>query len=225
MEKNKQTRQSKPRVDLTGKTFGQLTPIEYIKGGKWKCKCSCGNVTIVDTRNLNSGHTQSCGCLITASKNVFNMENYQDQNIKVLERAGSDKQKIALWKCICKHCGNSFITRGSRIRSGQTKSCGCVHSYNEQKITKILLNNNINFSCQYTFADLIGIGGKHLRFDFAIFDDNNTLSHLIEFNGLQHYEKPEGKWGLEYQNLIENDKRKIEYCKNHNIKLKIIKYD
>lgn len=225
MEKVKQTRQSKPRVDLTGKQFGQLTPFEYIKGGKWKCKCSCGNETIVDTRNLNSGHTQSCGCLIKASKNVCDMTNYEDDNIKVLQRVGSDEQQVALWECICKHCGNKFITRGSRIRSGETKSCGCVHSYNEQKITKMLLENNIKFSTQYTFPDLKGVRGKSLRFDFAIFDNNNTLSHLIEYNGLQHYEKPEGTWGIEYDNLIQNDQRKKDYCKEHNIKLKIIKYD
>lgn len=59
----KQVRQSKPRVDLTGKTFTYLTPMYYIKGGKWHCKCKCGNEIDVDTRNLNSGHTQSCGCL------------------------------------------------------------------------------------------------------------------------------------------------------------------
>lgn len=59
----KQTRKSKPRIDLTGKKFGRLTPQYYIKGGKWHCICDCGNELDVDTRNLNSNHTQSCGCL------------------------------------------------------------------------------------------------------------------------------------------------------------------
>ena len=52
----KQTRKSKPRVDLTGKKFGRLTPQYYIKGGKWHCICDCGNEVDVDTRNLNSNH-------------------------------------------------------------------------------------------------------------------------------------------------------------------------
>ncbi len=30
----KQTRNSKPRKDLTGMQFGYLTPLYYIKGGK-----------------------------------------------------------------------------------------------------------------------------------------------------------------------------------------------
>ena len=226
MEKIKQTRQSKPRVDLTGKKFTYLTPYEYIKGGKWKCKCDCGNEIIVDTRNLNSGHTRSCGCLQKqkASLNTVDMTGFENNGIKVLSKAESDKNGYAHWNCICKICGNHFITAGSAIRQGVVNSCGCVHSYNEQKITKILLDNNIEFSTQYTFPNLKGINGGSLKFDFAIFK-NGKLSHLIEYNGLQHYEKPQGKWGLEYKTLIENDKRKIEYCKNNNIELRIIKYN
>ena len=53
----KQTRQSKPRIDLTDKQFNYLTARYCIKGGKWHCICKCGNELDVDTRNLNSGHT------------------------------------------------------------------------------------------------------------------------------------------------------------------------
>ena len=86
VNKMKQTRNSKPKVDLTGKTFGYLTPMYYIKGGKWHSKCKCGNELDVDTRNLNSGHTKSCGCYQKemASKNTYDMSNYEDENIKVL---------------------------------------------------------------------------------------------------------------------------------------------
>lgn len=226
VNKMKQTRNSKPRIDLTGKTFGYLTPMYYIKGGKWHCKCKCGNELDVDTRNLNSGHTKSCGCYQKemASKNTYDMSNYEDENIKVLKSAGSDNQQVALWKCICKHCGNVFITRGSTIRNGCAQSCGCVHSNNEKEIIKILTDNNIEFASQYTFPDLIGINGGHLRFDFAIFN-NNKLSHLIEYNGLQHYQKPEGKWGNEFEILQKHDLLKQEYCKKHNIPLVIIKYN
>ena len=222
----KQIRQSKPRVDLTNKKFGRLTPQYYIKGGKWHCICDCGEELDVDTRNLNSGHTQSCGCLQKekASKNTIDMIDYEDDNFKVLERDGSSKSGIARWKCICKHCGNIFSTEGANIRTGEIKSCGCIHSLGEQKITKMLIDEGCEFSTQYTFPDLVGVGGKRLRFDFAIFL-NGKLDRLIEFNGLQHYQQPEGKWGKEWQTLIEHDKRKQEYCKKNGIDLRIIKYD
>lgn len=222
----KQIRQSKPRVDLTNKKFGRLTPQYYIKGGKWHCICDCGKELNVDTRNLNSGHTQSCGCLQKekASKNTINMIDYEDDNFKVLERDGSSNGGIARWKCICKHCGNIFSTEGANIRSGETKSCGCIHSFGEQKITQMLIKEGCEFATQYTFPDLIGIGGRRLRFDFAIFL-NGKLDRLIEFNGLQHYQKPQGEWSKEWEKLIEHDKRKQEYCKKHGIDLRIIKYD
>lgn len=223
---NKQIRSSKPRVDITGKKFGRLTAQYYIKGGKWHCICDCGNELDVDTRNLNSNHTQSCGCLQKekASKNAIDMINFENEHFKVIERDGSSNSKVARWKCICKHCGNIFTIEGKHLRAQDTDSCGCAHSKGEQKITKMLIDEGCTFSTQYTFPDLIGVGGGQLRFDFAIFL-NNQLDCLIEYNGLQHYEKPQGKWGEAWENLIENDRRKQEYCKTHNIPLKIIKYN
>lgn len=222
----KQLRNSKPRVDLTGKTFGYLTPLYYIKGGKWRCKCKCGKEIDVDTRNLNSGHTKSCGCLQKekASNNTYDMTNYETDNLKILYRAGSDEQGAALWVCLCKKCGNIFTTRGSSIRAGYVNSCGCIHSKNEQNIIKLLSENNIEFSTQYTFPDLKGVNNGGLRFDFAIFK-NHRLSHLIEYNGKQHYTQPEGKWKNGYDNLIENDKRKKDYCEKNHIRLIVIPYN
>ena len=53
--------------NLVGKQFGELSVLEECKEKNkfgftfWKCKCSCGKFTIVDTHSLKSGHTQSCG--------------------------------------------------------------------------------------------------------------------------------------------------------------------
>ena len=55
-------------VDITGKRFGRLVAIEptnkrvcgYVI---WKCKCDCGNISYVTTRNLLSGNTKSCSCI------------------------------------------------------------------------------------------------------------------------------------------------------------------
>lgn len=53
-------------VDITNQKFGKLTAETYCtENGKtyWKCKCDCGNYTIVAANNLKNGHTQSCGCI------------------------------------------------------------------------------------------------------------------------------------------------------------------
>lgn len=50
-----------------GKRFAHLVVIEYAgkRDGmhRWKCKCDCGNETIVDQSKLRSGWTESCGCV------------------------------------------------------------------------------------------------------------------------------------------------------------------
>lgn len=222
----RQIRNCGPRKDLTNKRFGKLIVMYYVPRGKWHCKCDCGKEIDVDTRNLNSGHTQSCGCYQKqmASKNSIDMTGYENEGIRVISKAQSDKLGYAHWNCECKICGRKFISAGSAIRQGLVKSCGCVHSLNEQIITKMLLDNNIQFAKEYIIPELKGINGGQLRFDFAIFK-NNQLSHLIEFNGKQHYEKPQGDWAKQFDTLIKNDEIKKEYCEKNNIRLIIIKYN
>lgn len=56
-----------PISDLTGSTFGRLTPVKYAftKGNKfWHCVCACGNKPIIRGAYLVSGHTKSCGCIL-----------------------------------------------------------------------------------------------------------------------------------------------------------------
>ena len=42
---------------------------------------------------------------------------------------------------------------------------------------------------------------------------------------MQHYQRPEGKWGEAYETLMRHDEIKLQYCQEHNIELRIIKYD
>ena len=45
--------------------------------------------------------------------------------LTVVEFIGEDKQKQAVWRCVC-DCGNECETISSRLITGQTKSCGCI---------------------------------------------------------------------------------------------------
>ena len=64
--------------DYIGKRFHKLTVIEY--AGKregmhyWKCRCDCGNTTVVGQTRLQSGKTKSCGCL-KKSKEICGIQN------------------------------------------------------------------------------------------------------------------------------------------------------
>lgn len=44
--------------------------------------------------------------------------------LTVTNRAENTKEGRAQWLCKCK-CGNEVVVLGKRLRSGNTKSCGC----------------------------------------------------------------------------------------------------
>lgn len=98
-------------------------------------------------------------------------------------------------------------------------------SRGEIKIEEILTQAGLNFTEEYSFIDLYSSNGRPLRFDFAVFDDDNELMFLIEYQGVQHYiakSKFGGNSGLKKQQY--NDMLKREYCRKHNIILIAIPY-
>lgn len=66
-----------PLKDYIGKRFHKLVVIGY--AGKcdgmhrWKCRCDCGNETIVGQTLLQTGKTKSCGCL----RNVKSSDDFE----------------------------------------------------------------------------------------------------------------------------------------------------
>ena len=69
------------RAKLKGKTFNYLTVICYhqtlknkhgIQSAIWKCRCKCGNITLVSSTNIKGGHIKSCGCFQRESVGKIN---------------------------------------------------------------------------------------------------------------------------------------------------------
>ena len=176
------------------------------------------------------------GCLYCEHPNGGGRGNYDKNKIGLrfglLTIIDYDRQHFengnhgySFWKCQC-DCGNIISVRWEHLvgqnHDGHTISCGCYSkSAGELKIEQILNDNNINFQEQYIIPEL----SQFMKFDFAIFDNNNNLLKLIEYDGVQHFKSVE-KWGGEEQLKIqqERDQRKNEYCKEHNIPLLRIPY-
>lgn len=55
----------------------------------------------------------------------------------VIARAENDTQSRAQWLCRCK-CGNEGIVKGSSLRNGKSKSCGC---YQKQRTSEVTTKN------------------------------------------------------------------------------------
>lgn len=117
--------------DLTGQKFGRLTVLYELperKNGKiqWRCRCDCGNEKDVLSTSLTSGHTQSCGCLqkektSAANKRNIDLVGHRFGRLVVLSRSTTS----AKWVCRC-DCGNLVEVTTTHLKTGHTKSCGCL---------------------------------------------------------------------------------------------------
>jgi len=56
---------------------------------------------------------------------IIDETGYQYGRLYVLDYAGSDATGAAMWLCRC-DCGEMVTVRGANLRSGNTRSCGCL---------------------------------------------------------------------------------------------------
>lgn len=138
------------KYDLTERKFNRLTAKEYIKGGKWKCECECGNIVNVRTSSLTSGNTQSCGCLNRENirqkkRNFVDYTGKTYGTVKVLKYVRSGKRGTE-WLCHCNKCGKDKIIVATDLKN--LKTCGCGESENRlrnlENYRKITRNSKTN---------------------------------------------------------------------------------
>lgn len=137
-------------IDMTGWVMSEhgvsdsrLTVVERAEDGilpsgkhitRWKCKCECGNETIVSRDQLvRKNGTKSCGCLhkeIASKQNFKDLTGQRFGKLTVLERVNppeylKDKHS-SYWKCKC-DCGNLTVVKRNALIDKRTRSCGCIH--------------------------------------------------------------------------------------------------
>ena len=125
------------RKDLTGQKFGHLTVLSFdeektkLSGiTHWICQCdgpNCKPIS-VSASNLIRGNTTKCKHC--RAKNLIGRK---FGRLTVIERI-IDKNDHVLWKAICE-CGSEIVVRGDSLRSGHTRSCGCLQKDTVSEIT------------------------------------------------------------------------------------------
>ena len=220
-------------IDMIGFTSGRLTVIEraLTKNGKtarWRCQCECGKYKDIDGTKLRRKEVLSCGCLqkekvLEVNQNkLIDLTKQTFGKLTVLKR-GDNVGVQPTWICQCE-CGNIVQVMGSNLRrENGTRSCGCEHAKGELLIRQILSQANISYQTEYVFDDCLSDLGNKLRFDICVFNPDGSISHLIEYQGRQHYEETNFfSSNLEHQQLLDDIKRK--YCQLHQIPLIEIPY-
>ena len=121
--------------DLTGKRFGHLVAVEYVAGtrtekARWLCKCDCGRIHSVETRNLTRGKVKSCG---HCPRRAYDYTGMRFGKLVVLRPDVNEKNRIG-WLCKC-DCGNEMFVETGRLTASiknpdspkHAVSCGCLH--------------------------------------------------------------------------------------------------
>lgn len=123
-------------LDLAGQKFNRLLVVERVesKNGKsrFRCICDCGEEHIAVGYDIKEGHTKSCGCLVY-DKSPLDILGQTFGRLTVKSRDGTDNFGRSTWGCVCS-CGEEVTVVGSRLTSGNTKSCGCLVSEGKWRI-------------------------------------------------------------------------------------------
>jgi len=146
------------RIQMSNKKYGALTVLEFVENGnngaRWKCKCDCGKIKIIDGYLLRRGSVKTCGCRIGIN---YNFVGKRFGKLRITEKLGSYKDRSLIWKAVC-DCGNTIEMKSRSLLYGNVKSCGCLRKIkkgeanlrkiyrgykNEAKIKNILFNLSI----------------------------------------------------------------------------------
>ena len=112
-----------------GNKYGRLTVIapseQRIRNRVcWLCKCDCGNEIVVIGTDLRTGRKTDCGCV--PHYNFKDETGHKYGRLTVIKQAPKRlKSRSIYWVCECE-CGNIIEVVGGDLRSGKTKSCGCL---------------------------------------------------------------------------------------------------
>lgn len=114
------------KINIIGNKYDLATVIGEFKreDGKYvsKCICDCGNSYEILSRYLKKNSHNSCGCKKPLVKDEVG-KTYG--RLRVISKTTNSRLGDARFKCLCE-CGKETVVHGSGLRSGHTKSCGCL---------------------------------------------------------------------------------------------------
>ena len=149
--------------DIVGKRFGKLIVIRYIgylqftseKDHVYCCNCDCGTINLrIKRRLLVRNFKKSCGCAYKDAglRVKENLVGRKFGRLVVIEEAPtkiskSGKTRRVMWKCKCK-CGTVCTIGARALKTGMTRSCGCLHKERvSNALTNALVGNRFGKLC------------------------------------------------------------------------------
>ncbi len=91
----------------------------------WRCKCDCGNDRLLDTRTLQRGTIQDCGCMTKVPPGASDLTGRRFGKLVAIAPTEQRMYDGIVWRCLC-DCDNVAYVSSHQLLSGYTKSCGCL---------------------------------------------------------------------------------------------------
>lgn len=184
----------------------------------------CGRTFKTSSNNFiskNSG-CPYCAGNIQKDTNQFKSELHGivGDEYTVLSEHRNVHSKILVKHNICEH---EYFVEPNKILNFNRRCPNCNNSLGELKIRDYLIEHEIPYEKEFIFDDCRNV--RPLPFDFAIFDDNDRLVCLIEYDGIQHFKQSfpvNERSSLKY--IQHHDGIKNDYCDKNDIKLIRIPY-
>ncbi len=142
--------------DLNGQRFNKLTILRRHGSSRqgrarWKCKCDCGEETVVIGYDLTSGNTKSCGCNKAISSRVNGQIYKKDISGKRVGRLTAVNPTNlrthgeVVWGCSC-DCGEMTLVNVGALVGGKIKSCGCLSDASQFAKNTDINSNDVPFA-------------------------------------------------------------------------------
>lgn len=182
----------------------------------FKCK-TCNHKWKTQPYNIINNNSSCPKCSKRKTHNQFVNEMLSvNPNINIISQYVMSNCDV---RCECNICGHIWSAKPYNLLNG-TSCPKCNMSHGERAIIKYLNNYDIDYISQYSFDDLLGVGGGLLSYDFYLPQYNMLIEYQGEFH--DHTDRLRGEYEFQKQKI--HDERKREYAQTHNIKLLEIWY-
>lgn len=131
--------------ELIGEKYNRWTVLKralWNKQGQimWLCLCECGTKRAIQTYQLTSGKSKSCGCrraeLAAERKphqgHIKDLMGQKFGKLTVIQFHSMTSTHNAIYLCECS-CGIKKAIRSRHLISGATRSCGCLRTGKKKK--------------------------------------------------------------------------------------------
>lgn len=174
--------------DLSGKKFNKLLVIKDSgkrykddEGVLWECLCDCGKTTFQKGYQLTKGLVKGCGCV--QSRDLSGEKYGRLTVVSCVKNIRSKGSRHKIWDCVCE-CGKKTKVSTGSLKSGHTRSCGCLSIEMSTGV------NNNNYNPNLTDEDRLRSnrytlkGGKISKFREGVYErDNYTCQICSARNG------------------------------------------